>query len=124
MDVKTSSDLWKSYCLKEKLRLLFKLSADQVFNNLAAWLKSAKCSKIPEFIQLYEKIKRHFNPIVATTKYSLTSSKVEATNNIIKSIIRRGFGFRNVNNLMSLIYIRTSPTLHIIKQNRFLPSRC
>ena len=124
MDVKTSPELWKSYCLKEKLRLIFKLSPDQVLNNLAGWLHSAKCCKIPEFVALYEKIKRHFKAILATTKFGLTSSKVEAINNVIKSIIRRGFGFRNVNNLMSLIYLRTSPTLHIIKQNRFSLLHC
>lgn len=101
------------------MRLIFKLTPDQVFNNLAAWLHSAKCSKIPEFVELYEKIKRHLKAILATTKYGLTNSKVEGINNVIKSIIRRGFGFRNVNNLMSLIYIRTSPLLQLIKEKRF-----
>jgi transposase len=75
-------------------------------------------------MKLYEKIKRHLKAILATTKYHETNSKVEAINNVIKSIIRRGFGFRNVNNLMSLIYIRTSPVLCVVKKNRFVLTRC
>jgi transposase len=47
---------------------------------------------------------RHF-------KARLSSGKLEATNNIIKSIIRRSFGFRSTDNLISMIYLRTAPWL-------------
>ena len=105
--------------LKEKLRLTFRLPPDEALKELDGWLKWAQRCRIPEFRELREKIKRNRVYIEATLKYGLSSGKLEATNNIIKSIIRRGFGYRNVDNLISMIYLRTSETLKVIEDNLF-----
>jgi len=61
-----------------------------------------------------EKLRRNKKFILATLKHGLSSGKLEAMNNIIKSVIRRSFGFRNVDNLIAVIYLRTSPSLHLL----------
>jgi len=117
--VKSNPVLYRAYLLKEKLRLTFRLTPDEALKELDGWLKWAQRCRIPEFRELREKIKRNRAYIEATLKYGLSSGKLEATNNIIKSIIRRGFGYRNVDNLISMIYLRTSETLKEIEDNLF-----
>jgi transposase len=96
--------------LKERLRLVFKEdNTNHAFFLLGRWIYEAKHSKIPEMVRLSEKMERNKKHIKATLKHGLSSGKLEATNNIIKSIIRRSFGFRNVDNLIAMVYLRTSP---------------
>ena len=75
---------------------------------LGRWLRWTRICGIPEFEALAGKIDRNRKFIVATLRFGLSSGKLEATNNVIKSIIRRSFGFRNVDNLIAMIYWRTS----------------
>lgn len=94
---------------KERLRLVFKQDNFKAgCLALGRWLKWARNCDIPEFVKLSEKIDRNRKFIVATLRYGLSTGKLEATNNIIKSVIRRSFGFRNVDNLIAMILWRTS----------------
>ena len=116
----SAPELYKAYLLKERLRLLFKY--DNIYAALYAfgnWIYLAEHSKIPEMIELSAKIKRNKAHIRATLKHGLSSGKLEATNNIIKSIIRRCFGFRNTDNLISMIYLRTAPWLAFLEDCLF-----
>jgi transposase len=117
---KSHPELYKAYLLKERLRLLFKY--DNIYAALYAlgnWIYLAEHSKIPEMIELSAKIKRNKSHIRATLKHGLSSGKLEATNNIIKSVIRRSFGFRNVENLIAMIYLRTAPWLASLEDGLF-----
>ena len=102
------------------MRLIFK---QDNFKNaclaLGRWLRWARICGIPEFETLAEKIDRNRRFIVATLRYGMSTGKLEATNNIIKSIIRRSFGFRNVDNLIAMIYWRTSNAVDVAKECRF-----
>ena len=44
--------------------------------------------------------------IVATVAHQISNARVEATNNKIKLTIRMAYGFRNIDNLIALIYLR------------------
>jgi len=102
------------------LRLIFKQDSYKLgILALARWLKWARKCGIVEFVALAEKITRNKRYILATMKYGLSTGKLEATNNIIKSIIRRSFGFRNVDNLIAMIFIRTSEHLDVMDENFF-----
>lgn len=107
--VKANPELYDAYLIKERLRLVFR---QDNFKNaclaLGRWLRWTRDCGIPEFEVLAEKIDRNRKYIVATLRYGLSTGKLEATNNVIKSIIRRSFGFRNVDNLIAMIYWRTS----------------
>ena len=98
--------LYRAYRLKETLRLLLK-STDpvQAADDLGHWLWRASHSRIPAFHELYEKVKRHREHILNTIRLGLSNARIEATNNKIKLIIRKAYGFRNIRNMMDMVYL-------------------
>lgn len=71
--------LFRAYSLKESLRLLLKIQdVDQAAKELKHWLFWASHSRIPAFKELYKKI---------------------------KLIIRKAYGFRNIQNMMDMVYL-------------------
>jgi len=118
--IKEHPELYRMYLCKERLRLVFKQDSYQhAVLALGRWLLWTHRCGVPEFIELAAKITRNKKYILATLKYGLSTGKLEATNNIIGSIIRRSFGFRNVENLIALIFIRTSEFLHVLDEHFF-----
>ena len=92
--------------MKEKLRLLLKLKdADEAATELKRWLWWASHSRIPAFRELYEKIKRHKEHILNAIRLGMSNARVEATNNKIKLIIRKAYGFRNIGNMLDMVYL-------------------
>ena len=112
--------LYRAYCLKESLRLLLKSTDfEQAGADLKHWLWWASHSRIPAFKELYKKIKRHKEHILNTIRLGLSNARIEATNNKIKLIIRKAYGFRNIQNMMDMIYLVCSD-IHIPLPNRKL----
>ena len=103
--------LFRAYRLKESLRLLFKLPIDSVAQALDEWLSWARRCRIPDFVELYRKIKRHYNAILATMRHGVSNARIEAINNKTKVAIRMAYGFRNVNNLISYMMLACSPAI-------------
>ena len=98
--------LYRAYCLKESLRLLLKSTdVEQAEADLKHWLWWASHSRIPAFKDLYKKIKRHKEHILNTIRLGLSNARIEATNNKIKLIIRKAYGFRNIQNMMDMVYL-------------------
>ena len=102
----TDPRLHRAYRMKEKLRLLLKLKdAGEAESELKKWLWWASHSRIPAFKKLYEKIKRHKKHILNTIRLGMSNARVEATNNKIKLIIRKAYGFRNIENMLDMVYL-------------------
>lgn len=98
--------LFRAYSLKESLRLLLKIQdVDQAEKELKHWLFWASHSRIPAFKELYKKINRHKEHILNTIRLGLSNARIEATNNKIKLIIRKAYGFRNIQNMMDMVYL-------------------
>lgn len=98
--------LFRAYSLKESLRLLLKIQdVDQAEKELKHWLFWASHSRIPAFKELYKKIRRHKEHILNTIRLGLSNARIEATNNKIKLIIRKAYGFRNIQNMMDMVYL-------------------
>ena len=95
-----------AYQLKEELRVIFHLPVDEVRLALEKWRRRAWSCRIPEFVELQRRIKRHMDAIIATVTYQISNARVEAINNKIKLTIRMGYGFRNIDNLIALIFLR------------------
>ncbi len=95
-----------AYRLKEDLRLVFTLPPDDVKPALMKWRRRAWSSRNNLLVDLQRKIKRHTESIVAAITYGFSNARIEATNNKIKLSIRMAFGFRNLDNLISLILLR------------------
>ena len=100
-----------AYLLKEGLKLALKAPADEIREAIEAWRGRAWRSRIPEFVELQRKVKRHIDAIVAivaTASHGLTNARVEAVNNKIKLIVKMAYGFRNVDNLFSMVMLKCS----------------
>ena len=95
-----------AYRLKEGLRAIFHLPAEEVRSALQKWRRRAWSCRIPEYVDLQRKIRRHIDAIVATVTHQISNARVEAANNKIKLTIRMAYGFRNIDNLIALIYLR------------------
>ena len=116
----TDPRLHRAYRMKERLRLLLKIQdVDEAAAELERWLWWASHSRIPAFKELYKKIKRHKKHILNTIRLGMSNARVEAINNKIKLIIRKAYGFRNIENMLDMIYLVCSD-LRIPLPNRIL----
>ncbi len=98
--------LYRAYRIKEKLRLLLKIkSVDEAEAELKKWLWWASHSRIPAMVELNRKIRRHKKHILNTIRLGMSNARIEATNNKIKLIVRKAYGFRNIQNMLDMIYL-------------------
>lgn len=101
--------LYRSYLLKEDLRLLLKMTdAEEAEDALHKWVMWARHCRIPEFVELQRKVMRHKDHIMNTIREQVSNARVESMNNKIKLIIRRAYGFRNIQNMIDLVMLGCS----------------
>lgn len=96
--------LYRGYLLKEQLRHVF--SADTVSaakSLLGGWLAWAGRSRIPEFTRLVKTV-RKFRDLIWNTLESggLSNAVLEATNNHLRLLTRRAYGFRSAEALIAM----------------------
>ena len=107
--------LGRAYRLKESLRLIFhekRLAGEtngdfteRLEQLLKQWFWKATHSRIDQFKELAYKVRRNQKGIIDAIVLGLSNARIEATNNKIKVVIRRSYGFGNPVNMMSLIYL-------------------
>lgn len=107
--------MFRGYQLKEGLRKVFQCRKDTIEKELKAWLSWACRSKLKPFVELSKKIRRHKEAIIATVRHGLSNARIESTNNKIKALIRKSYGFRNIQNLIDMIMIVCSRLYYEIK---------
>lgn len=107
--------LFKGYQLKEGLRKVFQCKSEEVEEALKKWLSWACRCRIPSFVELSRKIRRHKEAIIATVHHGLSNARIESMNNKIKVMIRKAYGFRNIQNLIDMIMIVCSNLYKEIK---------
>lgn len=95
----TQPVLMRAYRLKEELRLILKMPAEAAQDSLKRWYWRASHSRIEEIKELARKIKRHAENIFNTMRYGLSNARNEAANNKIKVLLRRSYGFRNLESM-------------------------
>jgi len=106
MIAENNSRLYRAYRMKETLRLLLKIKdVKEAEAELDRWLWWASHSRISAFKELYKKIKRHKSHILNTIRLGMSNARIEATNNKIKLIIRKAYGFRNIQNMLDMVYL-------------------
>ena len=102
----SDNQLYRAYKLKEALRLIFHMTdVDEADGALTKWVKWARHCRIPKFVELQRKIMRHRDHILNTIRQQVSNARIEANNNKIKLIIRRSFGFRNIQNMLDMILL-------------------
>lgn len=101
-----SPRLYRAYRIKEQLRLILKMSSvEEAEAELKRWFWWTSHCRIPEMRELGAKVKRHKDHILRTIQLGLSNARIEATNNKIKLIIRKAYGFRNIQNLLDMVYL-------------------
>lgn len=106
MIAENNSRLYRAYRMKEALRLLLKIKdTAEAEAALKRWLWWASHSRINAFKKLYLKIKRHRKHILNTIRLGMSTACIEATNNKIKLIVRKAYGFRNIQNMLDMVYL-------------------
>lgn len=101
----TDPRLYRAYLSKEWLRAIIKLPADEAATELKRWYFKATHSRIPELVELAHKVRRHEAGILQALTLKLSNARIEATNNKIKLIIRKAYGFREVKNLIDMVML-------------------
>jgi hypothetical protein len=72
--------LYRAYLLKEQFRLVFQLGGKAAIRALDGWCAWTRRSRIPAFVDLYYRIMRHRESIVAMlTNDGLSNALVEST---------------------------------------------
>jgi transposase len=104
----TDRRLYKAYKLKEYLRTLIHLPLDELEAALKDWLWKASHSQIKPIYELQKKVRRHYDAILNTVRYHLSNARIEAMNNKIKLTVRMAYGFRNIQNMIDMIFLRCS----------------
>ncbi len=117
-------DLYRAYQLKESLRLILHMKDnEQAAIELDKWIADASNSEIKPMQDLADKIKsKHKENILNAIRCQANSAKSESTNTTIKGLIKLARGFRNIDNLISLIYLKCSDII-VPLCNRPQPSK-
>ncbi|WP_010079422.1 transposase, partial [Micrococcus luteus] len=99
---KTDPRLHRAYLLKEGLRLVFQLPADEAETALERWIGWARRCRIPAFVELQRRIVKHKASILAAIEHGLSNGRIESVNTKIRLITRVAFGFKSPEALIAL----------------------
>ena len=115
-------DLWAAYQLKERLRLILHMSdAGEAAAQLDEWVGEASACGLAPMEELAEKIARHREGILNSVRLRANSAKSESCNTTIKALVKMARGFRNLDNMIAIIYLKCSD-LVVPLHNRPQPS--
>ncbi len=119
----SAPELYEAYSLKEQFRVIIHMTDRQLAEKeLDKWIENAKNSGFDAFVKLANKIEsKHKENILNSIQYGGNSSRSEQTNGRLKPLIKTACGFKNLDNMAALIYLRCS-SLIIPLDNRYRPS--
>ena len=117
-------DLYKAYQLKETLRLVLHLKDSSLaVVELNNWLDETSTCGLKPMQELAEKIRRHRENILNSIRFQANSAKSESTNTTIKALIKMARGFRNLDNMKALIYLKCSDLTVPLNNRPQLPAK-
>jgi len=105
---KTNGPLYRGYLLKEQLRQIYRLPADQAIQMLDEWITWARRCRLAPFVKLANTITKQRDGILAAIEHGLSNARVEAINTQIRLITRRAFGFHSPGALIALAMLSLS----------------
>ena len=95
--------------------------ADEAAAQLDEWVGDAAACGLAPMEELAAKISRHRESILSSVRLQANSAKSEACNTTIKALVKMARGFRNLDNMIALIYLKCSD-LVVPLHNRPQPS--
>jgi len=121
---RTNRPLYRAYLLKEALRSVFQAPTPQAgLARLDRWLAWAARSRLAPFVQLARTIRRHRARIEATLHHRLTNARIEACNTQLRLLHRIAYGFRNVQALISLAFLKLGGLCPPLPGREMLPTK-
>jgi transposase len=99
---RTDPRLHRAYLLKEGLRHVFAVKGEEGKHALDRWLAWAQRCRIPAFVKLAQRIRKHRAAIDASLDHGLSNGLIESTNTKIRLLTRIAFGFRSPDALIAL----------------------
>lgn len=99
---KVNARLYRAYLLKEQLRQVFAIKGVRALVLLDRWLGWAARCRIPGFVELGRKIRKHLAGIEAALVHNLSNALVESTNTKLRVLTRMAYGFREPEHLIAL----------------------
>jgi transposase len=103
---KTNARLYRAYLLKEQLRQIYQLPAEQAERLLDRWLAWARRCRLPSFVKLARTITEQRSGILAAVRHGLSNARIEQVNTQIRLIARRAFGFHTPQALIALAMLK------------------
>lgn len=99
--------LYRAYLLKESFLNLFKLSRStkNAERALDAWLAWASRCRLQPFVKLARTVRDHRAGIVRALELPLSNARLEGTNNKIRLLSHRAYGFHSAAALVAMIYL-------------------
>lgn len=115
-------ELGKAYAVKEALRDFY-LMGDKV--HASYFLRGIACychwTKIEELEALGNLIENHFAGILHWHEYRITNGFSEGTNSVIQAMKATSRGFRDVDNMIAMIHLRSTMRHPSLSSNSLLP---
>ncbi len=120
--LEVNEDLHTVYVLAEMLKLSFECdNVDEFKTSLNKWLQIASRANIPELNKFCKMVERHYEGIINHAIYPISNGPLEGTNNLIKTIRRQAFGYRDQQYFFLKIWeaTRKKPKQRFYKSHRF-----
>lgn len=103
---RTNAPLYRAYLLKETLaQALDYRQPARAQRELERWLAWASRSRLAPFVRVGRTIRKHFEGVLAYVREGLTNAFLEGTNNRIRMITHRAFGFHSPHALIAMIFL-------------------
>ena len=102
---KENGQLYRAYLLTQQLRVIIRTKGIISLTMLDTWLAWAARSRIPAFVELGRKVRRHLPGIEAALMNGLSNALVESTNTKLRVLHRMAFGFKEPEHLIALAYL-------------------
>ncbi|MFN2502975.1 MAG: ISL3 family transposase [Acidimicrobiales bacterium] len=99
---KVNGRLYRAYLLKEQFRRIVAVKGVRALVMLDAWLDWAARSRIPAFVELGRRIRRHLAGIEAALIHGLSNALIESTNTKLRLLTRVAYGFKEPEHLIAL----------------------
>jgi transposase len=103
---KTNGPLYRAYLLKEQLRQIYRVPAEQAEKLLEQWLAWARRSRLPSFVKLAGTITTQRDGILSAVKNGLSNARIEQMNTQIRLLARQAFGFHSPRPLIALAMLK------------------
>jgi transposase len=99
--------LYRAYLLKESFLdlLTIRNRGEDAEEGLKAWLAWATRSRLAPFVKLARTVRDHREGILRALELPLSNARLEGTNNKIRLLSHRAFGFHSAAALIAMIYL-------------------